>query len=160
MWNIRWMPGSLPSIFCCLKNLMMSRVGRYRVKQKKFKQALIIYRSIIADLSDLLTESGRPLNLASGLEMLDVLRLDKDYDEFFRESLKTYSQPVENVLSLDGDQIKLHTAMQKNMIDEAATENSSNDIPDEYVDAVDDMQDLIDKKLEIWCRAEVAFRFK
>lgn len=139
---------------------MMSRAGRCKVKQKKFEQALIIYHSIIADFSDLITESGRPLNLASGLEMLDVLRLDKDYNGFLRESLKTYSQPVENVWSLDGDQIKLRTAMLKNMIDEAAAENSSNDIPDEYGADVDDMQDLIDKKLEIWRMAEVVFRFK
>jgi signal transduction histidine kinase/tetratricopeptide (TPR) repeat protein len=141
-----------------VKAWILSRVGRCKVKQKKFKQALIIYRSIITDFPDLLTESGRPLSLVSGLEMLDVLRLDKDYDGFFRESLKTYSQLVENVWFLDGDQIKLYAAMLKNMIDEVVAENSSNDIPDEYVDAVDDMQDLIDKKLEIWRMAEVVRR--
>ena len=137
-----------------VKAWMLSRVGRCKVKQKKFKQALIIYRSIIADFPDLLTESGRPLNLVSGLEMLDALRLDKDYDGFFRESLKTYNKLVKNVWSLDGDQIKLYATMLRNMIDEVAGENSSNDIPDEYGAAVDDMQDLIDKKLEIWHLAE------
>jgi len=141
-----------------VKAWILSRVGRCKVKQKKFKQALIIYRSIIADFPDLLTESGRPLNLASGLEMLDVLRLDKDYDGFLRESLKTYSQLVENVWSLDGDQIKLYATMLKKMIDEVAVENSSNNIPDEYGAAVDDMQDLIDKKLEIWRMAELVRR--
>jgi len=137
-----------------VKAWILSRVGRCKVKQKKFKQALIIYRSIIVDFPDFLTESGRPLNLACCLEILDVLRLDKDYDGFFRESLKTYNQLVNNVWSLDGDQIKLYETMLRNMIDEVVEENSSNDIPDEYGVAVDDMQDLIDKKLEIWCMAE------
>jgi signal transduction histidine kinase len=141
-----------------VKAWILSRVGRCEVKQKKFKQALIIYRSLIADFPDLLTESGRPLNLASGLEMLDALRLDKDYDGFLRESLKTYSQLVENVWSLDGDQIKLYTAMLRKMIDEVVAENSTNDIPDEYAAAVDDLQDLIDKKLEIWRMAELVRR--
>jgi len=138
-----------------VKAWILSRVGRCEVKQKKFKQALIIYRSIIADFHDLLTESGRPLNLVSSLEMLDVLRLDNNYDGFLRESLKTYNQLVENVWSLDGDQIKLYATMLKNMIGEVVAENSSNDIPDEYGAAVDDMQDLIDKKLEIWRMAEL-----
>jgi len=141
-----------------VKAWILSRLGRCEVKQKKFKQALIIYRSIIADFPDLLTESGRPLNLVTSLEMLDVLRLDKNYDCFLRESLKTYNQLVKNVWSLDGDQIKLYRAMLKNMIDEVVAENLSNDIPDQYVDAVDDMQDLIDKKLEIWRMAEVVRR--
>ena len=111
-----------------VKAWILSRVGRCKVKQKKFKQALIIYRSIIADFPDLLTESGRPLNLASGLEMLDALRLDKDYDGFLRESLKTYSQLVSNVWSLDGDQIKLYATILRKMIDEVVAENSLNDI--------------------------------
>jgi signal transduction histidine kinase len=137
-----------------VKAWILSRVGRCEVKHKRFKQALIIYRSIIADFPYLLTESGHPLNLVSSLEMLDVLRLDKNYDGFFRESLKTYNQLVENVWSLDGDQIKLYTTMLKNMIDEVVAENSSNDIPADYSAAIDDIQDLIDKKLEIWRMAE------
>jgi len=141
-----------------VKARILSRVGRCEVKHKKFKQALIIYRSIIADFPDLLTESGRPLELVSSLEMLDVLRLDKNYDGFFRESLKTYNRLNENVWSLDGDQTKLYTTMLKNMIDEVLAQNSSNDIPADYRAAVDDLQDLIDKKLEIWRMAEAARR--
>lgn len=48
--------------------------------------------------------------------------------------------------------------MLKKMIDEVIAENSSNDIPDEYVAAVDGLQDLIDKKLEIWRVAEAVRR--
>jgi signal transduction histidine kinase len=86
--------------------------------------------------------------------MLDILRLEKNYDVFFQESLKVYNQLVENVWSLDGDQLKLYTTMLKNMIDEVVEENLSNDIPDEYGAAVDDIQGLIDKKLELWRMAE------
>ncbi|UCE22463.1 MAG: HAMP domain-containing histidine kinase [Candidatus Aminicenantes bacterium] len=141
-----------------VKAWILGRVGRCEVKYKKFKQALIIYRSILADFPDLRTESGRPLNLVSALEMLNVLRLDKNYDVFFRESLKTYNQLVENVWSLDGDQVKLYTTMLKNMIGEVVAENSLNGIPDEYSAAVDDIQDLIEKELEIWRMAEAVRR--
>jgi signal transduction histidine kinase len=141
-----------------VKAWILSRVGRCEVKHRKYKQALTIYRSIIADFPDLLSESGRPLNLVSSLEMLDVLRLDKNYKDFFRESLKTYNQLNENFWSLDGDQIKLYTTMLKNMIDEVLAENSLNDIPADYRAAVDDLKDLIDKKLEIWRMAEAVRR--
>ena len=50
-----------------VKVWILSRVGRCKVKQKKFKQALNIYRSIIADFPDLFTESGRPLNLVCSM---------------------------------------------------------------------------------------------
>ena len=141
-----------------VKAWILSRVGRCEVKHKKFKQALMTYRSIIADFPDLLTESGRPLNFVSSLEMMDALHSDNDYDAFFRESLKAYNQLVENVWSLDGDQVKLYTTMLKNMIDEVVAENSLNDIPEEYGGAVDDIQDLVDKKLEIWHIAEAVRR--
>ena len=137
-----------------VKAWILSRVGRCEVKQKKFEQALIIYRSILAGFPDLLTESGRPLSLISSLEMLDALRSDKNYDDFFQESLETYNQLAENVWSLDGYQLKLYTTMLKNMIDEVTAEDSSNGIPAEYGAAVDSMQGLIDKKLELWRMAE------
>jgi signal transduction histidine kinase len=48
--------------------------------------------------------------------------------------------------------------MLKKMIDEVVAENPSNDIPLKYGAAVDDIQDLIDKKLEIWRMAEAMRR--
>jgi len=141
-----------------VKAWILSRMGRCEAKQKKYEQALIIYRSIITNFPDLLTESGRSLELVSSLEMLDALRSAKDYDGFYRESLITYNQLFDNVWSLDGDQIKLYMAMLQNMIDELAAENSLKDIPEEYVASVDDMHKLMDKKLEIWRMAEVVSR--
>ena len=65
-----------------VKAWMLSRIARCEIKREKFKQALNAYRSIIADYPDLLTESGRPLELVSCLEMLDALRLDKNHAIF------------------------------------------------------------------------------
>jgi len=141
-----------------VKAWILSRIARCKIKQKKFKQAVNAYRSIIADSPDLLTESGRPLELASRLEMLDAFRLDKNHESFFRESLNTYSMLEQNIWSLDGAQINVYSIMLKNMIDEVVAENSLSDIPDDYGAAVDNIQNLMDKKLEIWRMAEVVRR--
>ena len=141
-----------------VKAWILSRIARCKVKQKKFKQALINYHLIIANFPDLLTESGRPMELVSSLEILDALRSDEDYNGFFQASLKTYNKLEKNVWSLDGDQLKLYTTILKNMIDEVMAENSSNDIPDKYVSAVDDLQKLMDKKFEVWRMVEAVRR--
>jgi signal transduction histidine kinase/tetratricopeptide (TPR) repeat protein len=141
-----------------IKAWVLSRIGRCEIKQRKYKQALKIYRSILEDFPDLFTESGRPLAFVSNLEMLDVLRLENDYKDFFKESLKIYNQLVENIWSLDGDQVRLYTTMLRNMIDEVVSEHSSEYLPDEYGPIVDKMQDAIDKKLEIWRMAEAVRR--
>lgn len=71
-----------------VKAWMLLRMARCEIKQRKFKKASLVYRSIVTDFPDLLTESGRPLELTSLLGMLDALRSDKNYEDFFRESLK------------------------------------------------------------------------
>ena len=141
-----------------VKAWVLSRIGRCEVKQKKYKQALKIYRLILEDFPDLLTESGRPLAIVSSLEMLDVLRLENDYKDFFKESLKIYSQLNENVWSLDGDQVRLYTTMLRNMMDEVGSVNAASNFPDGYGAAVDNIQDAIYKKLEIWRMAEAVRR--
>lgn len=141
-----------------VKAWILSRIARCEVKQKKFKKALINYHLIIADFPDLFTESGRPIGLVSRLEILDAIRSDEDYKGFFQESLKTYNQLEKNVWSLDGDPLKFYTTILKNMIDEVMAEISSDDIPDKYVSAVDDLQKLMDKKFEVWRMAEAAKR--
>jgi signal transduction histidine kinase len=141
-----------------VKAWILSRIGRCEVKQKKFKQALKFYGSILEDFPDLLTESGRPLALVSSLEMLDVLCLENDYKDFIKESHKIYSQLAENVWSLDGNQINLYMTMLRKMIDEVVSEDSSNYVPDEYGAVVDDLQDSVDRKLEIWRMAEAVRR--
>jgi len=137
-----------------VKAWILSRIARCQVKQKSSKEALIIYRSIVSDFPDLQTESGRPLELASRLEMLEAFRLDKDHESFYQESLDTFRMLEQNVWSLDGDQINFYTNMLEGMIDETVSESASDDVPDGYDSAVDDIRDAIDKKLEIWRTAE------
>lgn len=138
-----------------VKAWIQSRIARCVLKQKDFKQALLTYRSIISDLPDLLTESGRPLGLVSRLEMLDALRLDNNFELFFQESLETFKLLEQNIWSLDGDQVKLYATMLKNKIDETLADNSPGNTPGNYITSIDNIQDLIEKKLEIWRMAEV-----
>ena len=137
-----------------VKAWIQSRIARCVLKQKDFKQALLTYRSIISDFPGSLTESGRPLGLVSRLEMLDALRLDNNFELFFQESLETYKLLEQNIWSMDGDQVKLYSAMLKNKIDEALADNSSNETPNDYIVSIDNIQDSIEKKLEIWRMAD------
>jgi len=129
---------------------IQSRVARCEVKQEKFKQALITYRSILAEYHGLLTESGRPLGLVTCLQILDALRSDNDYAAFFQESLEIYRQLEQNVWSLDGDQVELYANMLKNLIDEVAAENSLNSAPSDYAASVENIRDAIETKVDIW----------
>jgi len=137
-----------------IKVWMLNRIARCSVKQMNFKQAMESYRALLADFPDLLTESGRPIDLLSRLGLLDVLRSEKDFEDFSRESLLTYTMLEENRWSLDGDQVKLFAAVLKNMIEEVMAEGSSIDNPEGYVAAVGNIQNSIDKRLEIWRIAE------
>ncbi len=137
-----------------IKAWMLNRIARCRVKQMSFGQAVEIHRALLADFPDLLTESGRPIDLVSRLGLLDALRLGKDFEDFFWESLSAYKVLVENKWSLDGDQVKLYTAVLKKMVEEVMANDSSIDSPHGYAAAVDNMQNSIDKRLEIWRMAE------
>lgn len=129
---------------------IQSRVARCEVKQEKFKQALITYRSILAEFHDLHTESGRPLGLVICLQILDALRSDNDYAAFFQESLEIYRQLEQNAWSLDGDQVGLYASMLKNLIDEVAAENSLNSAPSDYAASVENIRNAIETKVDIW----------
>jgi signal transduction histidine kinase/tetratricopeptide (TPR) repeat protein len=141
-----------------VKAWIHSRIARCELKQKDFKQALITYRSIFTDFPDFFTESGRPLGLVSRLELLDALRSENNFEIFFPESLETYKQLEQNVWSLDGDQVKFYTTMLKNVIDELVAENSSDSPPDNYIASIENIQNLLERKLEIWSMAEAVRR--
>jgi signal transduction histidine kinase len=59
-----------------------------------------------------------------------------------------------NIWSLDGDQLKLYSAMLKNTIDEALADNPTNDTPENYRESIANLQNSIEKKLEVWRLAE------
>jgi len=137
-----------------IKAWIQSRIARCELKQKKFKQARISYGLIVTDFPDSFTESGRPLGLISCLEMLEALRSEKNFELFFPESLETYKQLEQNIWSLNGDQIKLYANMLKNMIDKVVKNDALYETPDNYIASIDNIQNLIEKKLEIWRIAE------
>jgi len=101
-----------------IKAWMLNRIARCSVKQMNFRQAIESYRTLLADFADLLTESGRPIDLVSRLELLDALRSGKNFEDFFRESLSAYRILEENKWSLGGDQVKLYATMLKKMVED------------------------------------------
>ncbi len=133
-----------------VKAWLLSRIARCESKREDFKQAVATYKSIITHFPDLSTESGRPLELTSRLEMLDAFQADGDHASFFRESLVIYDLLEQNIWSLDGEQIKVYAGILKNMIDEVMVEGSSNDISDDYAKSVSEIQNAIAQQREIW----------
>ena len=141
-----------------VKAWIMNRIARCEIKRGNFKQALIAYDSVISNFPDLFTESGRPLEIASRIEMLDALRLNKNHPRFIRESLHAYNLLEQNICSLGGDQIKMYMTILQNMIDEVIAENSLRDIPENYDKSVGNIQNKIVIKEEIWQLADVVRR--
>ena len=133
------------------KAWLHSRIARCEVKRKNFGQAVGLYRSIAAEYADLFTESGRPLELASRLEVLDALRAIKDFSRFFEESLATCSRLQENRWSLDGDQLSFYAAALEAMVEETVTESALDQIPAGYLAALKDHQAALEKKISA-CR--------
>ncbi len=141
-----------------IKAWLKSRIARCQVKQKKHQQALMTYKSIITDFPDLLTESGRPLGLVSSLEILDILGQNNTLRDFFQESLKIYEQLEQNVWSLDGNQLKLYSAMLSQKIDEAVKGRSSDNIPENYSTTINNLRSILDGKLGMFRLAEIVRR--
>ncbi len=141
-----------------VKAWILSRIARCEIKREDFEQALNVYRSLLTNFPDLFTESGRPLELTSRLEILDAFRLEKDHENFFQESLNTYRMLEQNIWSLDGEQINVYAGILQNMIDEAIAECSSENMPENYAESIDDVQNAVAKKWEIWQMADVVRR--
>jgi signal transduction histidine kinase len=137
-----------------IKAWMLNRMARCSVKQMSLTQAMKSYRALISDFPGLLTESGRPIELVSRLELLSALRSAREFEDFFQESLLTYTMLNENNWSLDGDQVNLYAIMLKDMIEAVTSEDTSIDIPEGYAAAVVSVQNSIDKRIEIWRMAE------
>jgi signal transduction histidine kinase len=137
-----------------VKAWLLSRIARCEIKREKYPLALNAYRSIIADFPDLFTESGRPLEIASRLAMLDAFSLEKDYESFFPESLRTFRLLEQNTWSLEGEQIKVYATSLKDLVDGVVDGNSSEYIPENYVQSIDGFLNTIDEKIRIWQLAE------
>lgn len=141
-----------------VKAWLLSRIARCEAKREQFNQALNAYRSIIADFPDFPTESGRPLELASRLEILGALRLSEDRENFFRESLNTYTMLERNIWLLDGDQLKIYSDILKSMIDEVMGEVPSENVPEDFARSIGNIEAAIHRRLDVWKMAEVVWR--
>jgi signal transduction histidine kinase len=141
-----------------VKAWLLNRIARCEAKRGMFEQALSAYRSIISDYDDLFTESGRSLGLTCRLEMLDVFRMDKDYESFFRESIHIFEFIELDVWPLDGDQLKMYSDVLKNMIGEVMVEDASEHVPEGFIQSMGDFHAAVRKNLRSWQMAEVAGR--
>ncbi len=132
------------------KAWLQSRIARCEVKRKNFGEAVALYRLIASRYPDLLTESGRPLELASRLGMLDALRATKDHARFLAESLATYSRLQENRWSLDGDQLGFYAVAVKAMTDKLLGDNTAMPTTAGYLSAIEDRQAALEKRLSAY----------
>ncbi len=141
-----------------VKAWIKSRIARCQAKQKDFELAIKTYLSIIEEFPRSITESGRPLEIACRMEMLDALRADRNYEAFFRESLQTLKNLEQNFWSTNGDQVRLYETLLHEMMDEALRDNPSDLLPEGYKSSVEDIRNSLDRKLEIWGMAEAVRR--
>jgi signal transduction histidine kinase len=137
-----------------VKAWILSRIARCELKREDVEKALEAYRSIIDNYPDLYTQSGRPLELASRLAMLDAYRMNKNRESFFQESLHTFRLLAQITWSLDGEQVEVYTTQVKNLIDEVMAEDSLEDIPKDFAQSMDAYQSAIDEKIRLWKMAE------
>lgn len=131
-----------------VKAWMLGRVARCEVKKGDLVRAIAIYRRIIADYEDMPTETGRPLELVSRLEVLKALATLKQSEDFAAESLEAYRELSENKWSLDGDQVDAYAQLLDGVTSQAANDSSHPDL------AIDRARAVINEKLSNWRLAE------
>jgi signal transduction histidine kinase len=137
-----------------VKAWIKSRIARCEVKQKNFEMAAQTYLSIIEEFPDLVTESGRPLEIVSRMERLDALRADRNFGSFFLELIQTLRHLERNFWSISGDQVAQYAVMLLQMMDEVLMDNASERAPDNFESSVEDIRSSLNQKLEIWRLAD------
>ncbi len=138
------------------KAWLLNRIARCEIKRNEKKRALVTYRSLVDLYSDLLTESGRSLELASRLEMLNILQTFGNYEDLFKETVNTYRRLEEKAWSLDESQVRLYADTLKRLINEMVSEDLEQDMPKDFMATIADFDQRIEKKLEIWSMVELA----
>jgi len=137
-----------------VKAWVKSRIARCEVKQKDYKQAVVTYRSVIEEFSGLLTESGRSLEIVSRTEVLDALRADGNFSDFFLESLQTIKLLEKNFWSINGDQAELYENLVFQIIDEALSQSPPEHVPENFESSIKEMRDSLQRKRAVWRLAE------
>ena len=137
-----------------VKAWIKSRIARCEVKQKDFKQAVVTYRSIIEEFPGLLTESGRSLEIVSRTEVLDALRADRNFSDFFLESLQTIKYLEKDFWSINGDQVELYENLVFQMIDEVLSQSPPDQVPGNFQFSIKEIRDSLHRKRAVWRLAE------
>ena len=131
-----------------------SRIARCEVKHKDFKQAVVTYRSIIEESPGLLTESGRCLEIVSRAEVLDALRADRNYSDFFIESLQTIKHLEKDYWSISGDQVELYENLASQMITETLSQSPREHVPENFEASIKEIRDSLHGKESVRRLAE------
>jgi len=131
-----------------------SRIARCEVKHKDFKQAVVTYRSIIEESPGLLTESGRSLEIVSRAEVLDALRADRNYSDFFLESLQTIKHLEKDYWSISGDQVELYENLASQMITETLSQSPPGHVPENFEASIKEIRDSLHGKESVRRLAE------
>jgi len=139
-----------------VKAWLLNRIARCEIKRNDNERAMIAYRSLVDLYSDVLTESGRSLELASRLEMLNILQTFGNYEDLFKETVNTYRRLEEKAWSLDESQVRLYADTLKRLINEMVSEDLEQDMPKDFMATIADFDQRIEKKLEIWSMVELA----
>ncbi|MCJ7582857.1 MAG: HAMP domain-containing histidine kinase, partial [Candidatus Aminicenantes bacterium] len=139
-----------------VKAWILNRIARCELKRNKKENALDVYHSLLDLYSDLLTESGRSLEFASRIELLNILQLSGNYKGLFKELVNTYRRLEEKSWSLDESQVRLYANTLKKLINEMASEDSEQDIPVDFLATIADFDQRLEEKLEIWNLVESA----
>ncbi|MFC2167010.1 histidine kinase dimerization/phospho-acceptor domain-containing protein, partial [Acidobacteriota bacterium] len=139
-----------------VKAWILNRIARCEIKRDEKKNALDVYHLLIDLYSDLLTESGRSLEFASRIEMLNILQLPGNYNDLFKVFVNTYRRLEEKSWSLDESQVRLYANTLKKLINEMASEDAEQDIPMDFLATIAAFDQRIEEKLEIWNLVESA----
>src|SRR4030042_3465560 len=137
-----------------VKAWIKSRIARCEVKQKDFKQAVATYRSMIEEFPGLLSESGRSLEIVSRTEVLDALHADRNFRDFFLESLQTIKHLEKLFWSINGDQVELYETLAFQMTDEVLSQSPPDHVPENFEPSIKEVRDSLQRKRAVWRLAE------
>lgn len=137
-----------------VKAWVKSRIARCQVKQEDYEQAVVTYRSIIEEFPGLLTESGRPLEIVSRTEVLDALRADRNFSDFFPESLQTIKHLEKDFWSINGGQVELYENLVFQMIDEVLSQSPADHVPENFESSIKKIRESLHRKRAVWRFAE------
>jgi signal transduction histidine kinase len=137
-----------------VKAWLLARIARCEVKREDFERAVSIHRRVVADYRDIPTESGRPLELVSRLEILEGLLALKKAEDFAGELREAYDKLAKNAWSLDGGQVSAYVAMLDPLAAMAEASAMSLDSSGPNAGAVAAARAAIDEHLKDWRLAE------